>query len=130
LSFGRFQPSYKFDQIDCNRANFRAITSMTDLPPEVLASLQGLSDLADHGAPFESTDLVGPERLPSRRFALAAVDDDRALVAVEHGGVGYNVEVWMFELRDGHWDGEPHWLVFEPPPSTQALLRTACLAAH
>jgi hypothetical protein len=127
LSFGGFQPSYQFRQVDCSRDKFQTITNLAGLPAEVLTSLRGMSDLADHDAAFEGTDVVGPERLPSRRFVLAAVDVDRALVAVEHGGLGYNVEVWMFERLGGHWDGEPQWLSLEPRTSTQTLLHSACV---
>ena len=114
-------------QIDCTVDKFKVVTRLADLPPEMRGVLQGMSDLAEHGAPFQSSDFVGPERLPGRRFDLAAVGDERAVVAVEHGGLGYNIEVWLFERRDGHWEGEPRWLAFWRANSLQALLHPACV---
>ncbi len=124
IGFPAYEP---FAQVDCGRDRFQAVTSLAALPAEVLSSLQGTSPLADSGAAFQVGDVVGPERLPMRRLAWAAVAVDRAVVAVQHGGFASGVDVWLFERQDGHWDGQPRWQGGEPPTSTQALLNTACL---
>ena len=126
LAFGGSWRLRELRQVDCGRGQFQPVTSLAGLAPEVRSSLQGLSDLADHGADFNPGDVIGPDSPPSRRFALAAVADDRALVAVEHGGVGLYREVWAFERRDGHWDGELRWHVGGLQDTVQALVDTAC----
>ena len=126
LSFGNLQPAYETGQVDCAADRFQAATRLADLPPEVLAALQARSRIADHGVPFRKTDVVTDRHEPSRGFALAAVSADRAIVAVEHGGYFYSVENWLFERRNGHWDGEPRWQG-GLPNSVQALLHMACV---
>lgn len=126
LSFGGLQPAHEFEQVDCAADRFQAATRLAELPAEVLASLPALSGVAEHGERFNETDVVMDRNAPSRRFALAAVDPDRAIVAIERGGNRHNVENWLFERRDGHWDGDPHWTMVAPPNSLQALLHVAC----
>jgi hypothetical protein len=127
LSFDDLRTTYKLDRVDCSRDAFKAVSTLAGLAPDVLASLRGLSNLADSGGEINETDAIRDSRLPMRRFALAAVGSDRAVVAVEHGGMFRSAEVWLFERRAGHWDGEPRWRLGAAPDSLQALLHTACV---
>jgi len=58
---------------------------------------------------------------PHRRFALAAVSPTRILVAVEHGGRGYFVELWEFEQNNGKWRGEERQAMSAVPNSSREL---------
>jgi len=117
-----YQPPYRSARMDCGSRPFTAVTRLAGLPPDILVSLD---DPADRDEPFQATDAIRAGGGKSRRFALAAIDNDLAIVAVEHGGIAYNVEIWRFERRDGHWDGEVRWLGGKPN-SLQALLHDAC----
>lgn len=126
LSFDALHPDDPFEPVDCAHDKFEAVTRLADLPPEIRASLQSMSELGEYGARIQITDVAGPERLPKRRFDLAAVAVQRAVVAEEHGGYAYGTEAWLFERRDGHWEGGLWWSGFAPPNSLQALLHVAC----
>lgn len=123
VTFGHFQPPYRSAPLDCGSRPFTAMTRLADLPPDILMSLD---DPADHDEPFQATDAIRPGAGKSRRFVLAAIDKDLAFVAVEHGGIGYYVEIWQFERRDGHWDGEIRRMG-GTPNSLQALLHDTCV---
>ena len=112
-------------RVDCAGTVFKFGTSLKELPPEVLNILKHDGRVADHGEAFNPTDVIS-ENVPQRRLASAAVGEQRTFVAVEHGGIGYNVEVWAFERQAGHWDGKQRWLVFQPPATLPALLSTTC----
>lgn len=112
-------------RVDCVGAPFKFGTSLKELPPEVLDILRHDGHVADHGEAFNATDVIS-ENVSQRRLASAAVGEQRTFVAVEHGGMGYNVEVWAFERQAGHWNGKQRWLVFQPPATLPALLSTTC----
>jgi hypothetical protein len=77
--------------------------SLADLPAVIRSRLgagrPGLSGVADRGRPFNATDVVRDE-LPMRRFLAAGRDGDTWLVALERGGRGYRVEVFLFSERE------------------------------
>jgi hypothetical protein len=51
-----------------------------------------MEGIADRTGKYNSTDVVD-SRLPMRRFLIAGLDADSALLAIEHGGIGWRVEV-------------------------------------
>ncbi len=57
-----------------------------------------------------------------RRFLVAGLDGDRALVAVERGGLGYGVEVTFFSHTDGTPKIERAWMLTEAPRTLRALM--------
>jgi hypothetical protein len=77
----------------------REVRSVTQIPAVLQSSLgvarPGLEGVANRGQPFNPTDMVD-EHLPMRRFLAAGRDGDTWLVALEHGGRGYRVEVFLF----------------------------------
>jgi TPR repeat protein len=87
----------------CYGAKFSEVDLLSDLPSQVKQLLgideKGLSGIAERGKPYNVTDAVD-EKLPMRRFSIAAVSSDCILVAYEQGGIGYNVSLKIF-LRDG-----------------------------
>ena len=85
-------------------STYRQIDRLADLPAPLVSSLARLVDqpIAERGAPWNATDVVGPgETVPERRFMLAAVSKSRALVVYEHGGIARHQHLLAFELPDG-----------------------------
>jgi hypothetical protein len=91
-------------------AEQRALVSHSStqaLPPVVAGFFQtrGSADrpfiLADVGAPFEATDVILDERLPSRQLVYLGVSPDLVLLSYYSGGVGLSQSVVIFRLQ-GH----------------------------
>lgn len=112
-------------RIDCAGSRFDFAPSVRDLPPEVLQLLRHDGAMSDHGGPFNPGDVISDDT-PQRRFAGGAVADQRAFAEVEHGGIGYNIEVWAFERKDGHWSGQQRWTTFRPPGAVSDVLQVTC----
>lgn len=130
-SLGNVLSAYATEKIDYAGINFYEARSLVDLPEHVGVLLgkghRGASGIADRDAKFNATDtlLPGDEKLPWRRFGLAAISANFILVAIEHGGRGYNVELWVFERSNGEWRGEKHRTIFSVPRSVQELIDNA-----
>ena len=81
----------------------REVSTLADLPSVIQsglgASRSGLDGIADRGELFNATDVVDPT-LPMRRFLAAGRDRETWLVALERGGRGYGVEVFLFSLPE------------------------------
>jgi len=79
------------------------VRTLADLPPTIQAGLEvgrpGLFGVADRGRPFNVTDVVD-SKLPMRRFLAAGRDGDTWLVALEEGGRGYSVQVFLFSALE------------------------------
>lgn len=82
---------------------FQEVRAVADLPPAVQAGLgvrrPGLLGVADPGQPFNVTDVVD-NKLPMRRLLAAGRDGDTWLVALEQGGRGYHVQVFLFSALE------------------------------
>ena len=59
--------------------------------------------LADRGAGFEATDVIGPENLPERRLILAVCAGDTWFIHYEHGGRGYHSHLAALTRADHTW---------------------------
>jgi hypothetical protein len=84
----------------------REVNSLEHLPIKIKtligAERAGLDGVANRGEAFNSTDAVDSKLLlPFRRFIVAGVGKDVVLVALEHGGIAYFVEVFLFADHDG-----------------------------
>lgn len=112
------------DRVRCGKDIFQQEMSLAKLPAQVRADI-GQSPLADPGQPFNSGDAVD-SREPSRRLSIAAVSKSRVFLAVEHGGLAYNVEIWSFDLHSGHWRATLMRHVFQAPVSLAQLLYLTC----
>lgn len=123
-------PTYGAENTGCSSISFSEVRSLFGLPKEVAARLSesGRNDIADSNEKFNATDVikVGYENAPFRRFSLAAVSPSRILVAVEHGGRGYSVELWNFERSDGSWCGEKRGAIYKVPDSLGELVDHMC----
>jgi hypothetical protein len=80
--------------------------SLRELPAGIQALLGvglGADGIADRGEDFNEGD-VRADNLPTRRFALAVVHGDTAMVAVEQGGRAYAVNAVEFRQAGAVWD--------------------------
>jgi len=81
---------------------FDIVTSIRGLPLGVRDALQKLFgsqtlDIAEPGAEFQVTDVIGNE-LPIRRLVAAGCSTDHCLVYYERGGIAHTWQVALF-----HW---------------------------
>jgi hypothetical protein len=78
---------------------FQEVRRLADLPVAIQSRLgvgrAGLEGIADRGRPFNVTDVVDAS-LPMRRLLAAGRDGETWVVAVEIGGIGYSVEVYLY----------------------------------
>jgi hypothetical protein len=79
------------------------VTSIRGLPLGVRDGLQALFggqalDIAEPGADFQVTDVVGTPKLPVRRLVAAGCSTDHCLIYYERGG---NAHTWHVALF--HW---------------------------
>ena len=82
---------------------FEIVTSIRGLPLGVRDGLQTLFgsqtlDIAEPGAAFQVTDVVGARKLPIRRLITAGCSTDHCLVYYERGGIAHPWQVALF-----HW---------------------------
>jgi hypothetical protein len=84
-------------------ARFGIVTSIRGLPIGVRDGLQMLFgsqglDIAEPGAAFQVTDVIGNPKLPTRRMVAAGCSTDYCLVYYERGGSTHTWHVALF-----HW---------------------------
>ena len=82
---------------------FGIVTSIRGLPLGVRDGLQVLFgsqalDIAEPGADFQATDVIGTPKLPIRRLVAAGCSTDHCLVYYERGGIAHTWRVALF-----HW---------------------------
>jgi hypothetical protein len=82
---------------------FEVVTSIRGLPLGVRDGLQTLFasqtlDIAEPGADFQVTDVIGNRKLPIRRLVAAGCSTDHCLVYYERGGISHTWQVALF-----HW---------------------------
>lgn len=81
--------------------------SLRELPAGIQAllgvGLGAAGGIADRGDRFNASDVAG-DNLPMRRFALAILQSDTAVVALEQGGRGYSVRTVEFHLTGSTWE--------------------------
>jgi hypothetical protein len=82
---------------------FQIVTSVRGLPLGVRDGLQKLFaspelDIAEPGAEFQVTDVIGTPKLPIRRMVAAGCARDHCLVYYERGGIAHTWQVALF-----HW---------------------------
>jgi hypothetical protein len=82
---------------------YQIVASIRGLPLGVRDGLQLLFgsqtlDIAEPGAEFQATDVVGNPKLPIRRLVAAGCSTDHCLVYYERGGIARTWQVALF-----HW---------------------------
>jgi hypothetical protein len=107
--------------------SLQEIRSLDALPPALQTILgtskQGLDGIAEPNGKYNATDFVDG-RLPMRRFLVAGLDQEMALVAVEHGGYAWRVEVTQYSLRSQTPAEEKSWTTYASPQSLRELVAT------
>ena len=103
---------------------FQEVPSVSELPAAVQSELgvsrPGLDGVADRNQPFNVTDVVDSNR-PMRRFLTAGKSGDTWLVALEKGGRGYSVEVFLFSMRDGTL--KQKWVLLDRPRTLSEIIQ-------
>lgn len=97
------------------------VLTLRQLPPDLQAVLgvgtPGLHGIADRNGKYNPTDVVD-STLPMRRFVVAGMDGDTTLVAIEHGGLGWRVDVALFKKTSV----ERNWVLFKSPKDLRELV--------
>ncbi len=112
--------------LDCGNDDFKAVTTVAALPRAVRDVVLRDGEMADQGSAWQWGDVGGPERLPYRHLALAALGHRHIFVAIEIGGGPHFPELWSFELTDGRWTRGGARTFFETPVSLPELLYPVC----
>ncbi|PYR18146.1 MAG: hypothetical protein DMF98_26100 [Acidobacteria bacterium] len=103
---------------------FQEVRILADLPPVIQADLgvgrPGLDGVADRGRPFSVTDLVDGN-LPMRRLLTAGRDGETWLVALEQGGRGYSVVVFLFSPFEA--TPKQKWVLLERPRTLREVVQ-------
>jgi hypothetical protein len=110
--------------VEWQGGNFQEVQGLADLPASIRSALGvgrlGLDGVADRGQPFNPTDVVD-DRLPMRRFLAAGRDGDTWLVALEQGGYGYRVEVFLFSALEA--TPKQQWSLGDQPKTLNEIVQ-------
>jgi hypothetical protein len=110
----------------CSGVALTEARSLTQLSPTLRQVLpknaDGLDGVVDRGANFNSGDAL-VANLPRQRFALAAVSATCAIIAVEHGGIGFHTILTEYHFTLAGWRPVAHSTTGPSPGSMQELLR-------
>ena len=115
-------------EIQWRGQSFREVRTIKSLPLAIQSELgvgrPGLEGIADRGGRFNETDVVDG-RFPRRRFAVAGLSSEEALVAVERGGYAYFVQVFLIPLASDNAKPKEIWtLPIDKPNSLKELVTT------
>jgi hypothetical protein len=112
----------------CNGQTLTEVKAISGIPADVYALLggsgTGLDGIADRGGKFNATNVVD-KALPMRRFVLAGSSSDCVAIALEHGGRGRSIDLWVFSRNAGTWLGERRGRFKAPPKSLKELTHSA-----
>lgn len=126
LAFSTACTSREPSEVQWRGQSFREVRTIKSLPLPIQNALgvgrSGLEGIADRGGRFNKTDAILDATLPFRRFAVAGLSSEAALVAVEHGGRGYNVVVFLIPLASSDAKPKETWTLFEKPKSLKELV--------
>jgi hypothetical protein len=102
--------------------DLREVHSLSAIPADIQNELgvgkPGMSGVADIGHPFNSTDFVDSSK-PMRRLLAAGQDGEAWLIALEQGGRGYNVQVYLFCAGQQR----QHWVLLASPTTLHEVLQ-------
>lgn len=80
-----------------------------------------LDGIADAGGKYNITDVIDPA-LPMRRFLVAGLEDNAALIGIDRGGRGWGVEVTLFSNIIQTPKVDRKWILLEEPRTLRALV--------
>lgn len=111
---------------------FVEVGSLASLPAAIQDSLgarrAGAEGIAERGARFNTTEVVEPG-LPMRRFVIAGLAPDAALVAYERGGRGYSVGILLFKWSGSRVRRVHAWTTYDPPDGLAGLIKSVQAAS-
>lgn len=103
---------------------FREVQALADLPAPIRSGLgvdrPGVEGVSDRGRPFNETDVV-LDNLPMRRLLAAGRDGGTWIVALEAGGRGYRVEVFLFSELEA--TPKQKWVLLDRPKTLGEVVR-------
>ena len=115
------EPPLSQEGVEWAGHRFQEVRTIKELPANIQTVLgvgkSGLDGIADRKGKYNPTDVVD-STLPTRRFLVAGVDGDAAFVAIEHGGLGWGLDVILFD----HADQKATTVLFESPQTLRALV--------
>jgi hypothetical protein len=101
------------------------VRTLKELPQGVrdgLGTREGMSGIVDRGEDFNASDVMTAKR-PSRRFMIAGVDADRAIVAFEQGGIALRIVAMSWSNVGGTWTQKSLVYLHSRPDNLSELLR-------
>jgi hypothetical protein len=101
------------------------VRTLKELPQGVregLGTRDGMAGIADRGEDFNPSDVLTATR-PSRRFMIAGVDADRALVAFEQGGIALRIVAVIWSNVGGTWTQKKLIYLHSRPKSLAELIQ-------
>jgi hypothetical protein len=91
--------------LDCKANEFKDPTNLDSIPRLLLEHLMQLNggnfELASPYAPFQSTDIVGDEKLPWRQLCYLETSKNIILLTYKHSGIGLHYHIILCEIEDG-----------------------------
>ena len=117
-------PEKPLETIEFAGYTFREVRTLAGLPVVLKEALgvdrQG-DEMADRGESYNSSDVV-VSRVPFRRFAVAGLDKDAAIVAFEQGGFVRTVRVVLYSGLDKNAIVERECAIFDTPSTLRDLV--------
>ena len=86
--------------------------------------------IADAGEPFQATDTIGPEKLPGRRFVVAAKGPTAWLVCFETGGIAHIFHLAVFPVESGRVRAKASMATILPPAVQDLASLRKAIAEH
>jgi hypothetical protein len=115
-----------FADSPCLGVALTEMRSLMQLPPALRQVLPnktvGLDGIADRGANFNTGDALVDD-LPRQRFGIAAVGATCAIIAVEHGGIGFHTTLNEYHFTAAGWRRTAFRTTTTSPDSLADLLR-------
>jgi hypothetical protein len=111
--------------VDWQGNALKEVRTLGGLPPALQKALgvggTGMAGIADRGGKFNSSDVIG-DAMPTRRFLVAGLGRDGALVAVERGGFALYTNVTWFSDVERRPVARQTWTIAERPETLRALV--------
>lgn len=93
--------------LHCHIDHGKAVTSLDQLPPQILALLErdktGTDGIADIGGKFNPGDVIIDHSVPRRRLVGGVAGDDCIMLTVEYGGIGHYQKNLEYRLAAPGW---------------------------
>ena len=99
--------SARAQDLHCDVNNGKAVTSLDELPAQILDLLgrdrTGTASIADIGGKFNPSDVIIDDSVPMRRLVGGIAGHDCIWLTVEYGGIGHYQKKLEYRLADNIW---------------------------